>query len=183
MSWNPFETNHLIMNLDGNEFIKIGYLFGVSFENDSRCTISGDIDNDGLTDLIFSTTRHHSYFIDGKFPDESVYVFKNEIESAKSNNWLGISLKQGKNGFHPIGSNISVMMENGKKYKKSMINGDSIRSVHSMKKIFGLGEQSNIKYVEVQWPNGILERIGNPSANKYFSFPSDSATITKLNRR
>ena len=75
------------------------------------------------------------------------------------------------------------MMENGKKYKKSVINGDSFRSIHSMKKIFGLGEQSKIKYVEVKWPNGILERIENPSANRYFSFPSDSATMTELSLR
>ena len=183
MSWNPFETNHLIMNLNGREFIKIGYLFGVSLENDSRCTISGDIDNDGLTDLIFSTTRHHSYFIDGKFPDESVYVFRNEIESAKSNNWIGVILKQEKSGFHPIGTSISVIMKNGKKYEKSMINGDSFRSIHSTKKIFGLGEQSKIKYVEVQWPNGILERVENPDANRYLSFPSNSSTMTEVSLR
>ena len=40
MSWNPFETNHLIMNLNGNDFIKIGYLYDVALENDSRCTIA-----------------------------------------------------------------------------------------------------------------------------------------------
>ena len=61
ISWNPFETNHLVMNLDGKNFIKIGYLLGVSMENDSRCVVSEDIDNDGMTDLIVSTTRHHSY--------------------------------------------------------------------------------------------------------------------------
>ena len=43
MSWNPFETNHLIMNLNGKDFIKIGYLYDVALENDSRCTISDDI--------------------------------------------------------------------------------------------------------------------------------------------
>ena len=183
MSWNPFETNHLIMNLNGNDFIKIGYLYDVALENDSRCTISDDINNDGLTDIIVSTTRHHSYFVDGKFPDESIYIFKNEIESAKKNNWVGIILKTEVPGFHQIGTTIHIKMANGIHLEKSMINGDSFRSIHPMKKTFGLGSLSKIESIEVKWPNGIKEEILNPIANKYYSFPSELASKKELSLR
>ena len=183
MSWNPFETNHLIMNLDGNDFIKIGYLYDVALENDSRCTISDDIDNDGLTDLIVSTTRHHSYFVDGKFPDESIYVFKNEIKSARKNNWVGIILKTQVPGYHQIGAKVHIKMENGIHLAKSMINGDSFRSIHPMKKTFGLGSLSKIESIEVEWPNGISEEIQNPVANKYYSFPSELTAKKELSLR
>ena len=183
MSWNPFETNHLIMNLNGNDFIKIGYLYDVALENDSRCTISDDIDNDGLTDIIVSTTRHHSYFVDGKFPDESIYIFKNEIESARKNNWVGIILKTEVPGFHQIGSTIHIKMANGIHIERSMINGDSFRSIHPMKKTFGLGSLSKIESIEVKWPNGIIEEIKNPIANKYYSFPSELTSKKELSLR
>ena len=183
MSWNPFETNHLIMNLNGNDFIKIGYLYDVALENDSRCTISDDIDNDGLTDIIVSTTRHHSYFVDGKFPDESIYIFKNEIESARKNNWVGIILKTEVPGFHQIGTTIHIKMTNGIHIERSMINGDSFRSIHPMKKTFGLGSLSKIESIEVKWPNGIKEEIRNPIANKYYSFPSEITSKKELSLR
>ena len=183
MSWNPFETNHLIMNLNGNDFIKIGYLYDVALENDSRCTISDDIDNDGLTDIIVSTTRHHSYFVDGKFPDESIYIFKNEIESARKNNWVGIILKTEVPDFHQIGTTIHIKMANGIHIEKSMINGDSFRSIHPMKKTFGLGSLSKIESIEVKWPNGIKEEIRNPIANKYYSFPSQVTSNKELSLR
>jgi len=183
MSWNPFETNHLIMNLGGKDFINIGYLYGVALENDSRCVISGDIDNDGMTDLVVSTTRHHSYFVDGKFPDESVYIFKNKIKSAENNNWLGVILKSKKGGYHPVGATISLITTGGKTFKRSLINGDSFRSIHPTRATFGLGNQIKIKYVEVKWPNGILERLDNPIANKYYSFPSKDSFKTELSLR
>ena len=40
-----------------------------------------------------------------------------------------------------------------------MINGDSFRSIHPMKKTFGLGSLSKIESIEVKWPNGIKEEI------------------------
>ena len=183
ISWNPFETNHLIMNLNGNEFIKIGYLYGVALENDSRSTISADIDNDGLTDLIVLTTRHHSYFVDGKFPDESVYIFKNKINSSKDNNWIGVNLKSEINGFHPIGVKIFVAIENGKILKKSIINGDSFRSIHPTKTIFGLGKDNNVQYIEIKWPNGIIEKLNRPALDNYYTFPSNKSLKTKLSSR
>lgn len=183
MSWNPFETNHLIMNLGGKEFINIGYLYGVSLENDSRCVISGDIDNDGMTDLVVSTTRHHSYFVDGEFPDESVYIYKNKIKSSKNNNWLGVILKSEKEGYHPVGAIISLITTDGKTFKRSLINGDSFRSIHPTRAIFGLGTQIKIKYVEIKWPNGILEKLDNPIPNKYYSFPSKDSFKTELSLR
>ena len=183
MSWNPFETNHLILNLNGNDFMKIGYLYDVALENDSRCTISDDINNDGLTDIIVSTTRHHSYFVDGKFPDESIYIFKNEIESAKENNWVGVILKPNIPSFHQVGTKIIITMKDGSTYKKSIINGDSFRSIHPMKKTFGLGDDSNIESIEVRWSNSIMEKISNPKTNKYYSFPLESTSDTKLSYR
>ena len=171
------------MNLNGTEFIKIGYLYGVALENDSRSTISADIDNDGLTDLIVLTTRHHSYFVDGKFPDESVYVFKNKIKSSKDNNWIGVNLKSEIDGFHPIGVKIFVAIENGKIFKKSIINGDSFRSIHPTKTVFGLGKDNKVKYIEIKWPNGIIETLNKPAPDNYYTFPSNNSLKTKLSSR
>ena len=180
ISWNPFETNHLVMNLDGKNFIKIGYLLGVSLENDSRCVVSEDIDNDGMTDLIVSTTRHHSYFIDGKFPDESVYIFKNKVKSALKNHWLGVILYPKAGGFNQAGATIIVTTESNKKYTKSLINGDSFRSIHSNKVIFGLGGVDTVKQIEIIWPNGEKETRRNPKIDNYYVFPISYESENKL---
>ena len=74
-------------------------------------------------------------------------------------------------------------MANGTHFKKSMINGDSFRSIHPMKKTFGLGDFSKIESIEIKWPNGIKEEIRNPIANKYYSFPSEITSKKELSLR
>lgn len=180
MSWNPFESNHLIMNLNGENFIKIGYLLGVSLEKDSRCVVSEDIDNDGLTDLIVSTTRHHSYFIDGKFPDESIFVFKNKIQSAKENHWLGVILSSKISGFNQVGTVVCIKTKSNENYCRSIIDGNSFRSIHSNKIVFGLGKKDNIEKLEVNWPNGEKEIIIDPEIDKYHSFPLNQPAENRL---
>ena len=52
-----------------------------------------------------------------------------------------------------------------------------------MKKTFGLGDDSNIESIEVRWSNSIMEKISNPKTNKYYSFPLESTSDTKLSYR
>ena len=183
ISWNPFETNHLIMNINGKDFLKIGFLLGVALENDSRSIVSEDINNDGMVDLVVSTTRHHSYFIDGKFPDESIYIFKNNVKSATSNHWLGVILYPKAGGFHQAGTRITVSTTDNKNYSKTLLNGDSFRSLHSNKIHFGLGDSGTIKQLQVTWPNGTTETLENPETNNYYIFPLSTEHHQKLSLR
>ena len=48
ISWNGYEHNAMLLNLDGQAFANAAYLLGVGFEFDSRAVVSNDLDGDGV---------------------------------------------------------------------------------------------------------------------------------------
>lgn len=52
ISWNGYEHNRLYMNLDGKDFLGVGFPMGVAYEFDSRCVVTPDLDADGRPDLL-----------------------------------------------------------------------------------------------------------------------------------
>jgi hypothetical protein len=61
-----------------------------------------------------------------------------------------------------------------------LINGDSFRSIHSNKVIFGLGGVDTVKQIEIIWPNGEKETRKNPKINNYYVFPISYESENKL---
>ena len=166
ISWNGYEHNALLMNLNGAGFENVGFLMNCAFEFDSRTAISGDLDVDGNVDLIVERkdrdNRRQLYFVKNNWPS--------------NNHWIGVQLEPVAGmKTSPMGAKVIVTMADGRKLLQHCAAGHSVWAQHLDWIHFGTGGQSQVKQIEVRWPGGFVTRIANPEIDKYHVVkPSES---------
>jgi enediyne biosynthesis protein E4 len=164
ISWNGFEHNKLLMNIDNKRFENIAHVMGVAFEYDGRSVIGADIDNDGATDLI--VTQFTNQGTKGNL--FTLHVYRNMLKS--KNNWIGVRLQARKDSPSPLGAIVTVKA-GGSTYTKPIITGDSFSSQHPPTIHFGLGKQTKVTSIKIRWPNHKTITIDNPKPNQYHTPP------------
>jgi len=164
ISWNGYEHKVLFMNNGGTDFINIAYLMGAAFEYDGRAVVTDDLDGDGRVDLL--TVEFKTQGLDKN--SYTVHVYSNQLEQA--GHWIGVHLQAGP-GFSPIGATIKLTSEKGIQMTR-LVTGDSFSSQHPASAHFGLGQSKKIAAMEIQWPNGVVQRIENPKIDQYLEVKS-----------
>ena len=159
ISWNGYEHKVLLMNRGEQGFINIAYLMGVAFEYDGRAVVADDLDADGRVDLL--TVEFKTEGLDQN--RYILHVYQNNLEQA--GHWIGIRLKD-RAGLSPIGATVRVMTDKGLQMTR-LVTGDSFSSQHPATAHFGLGNTMQVAAIEVQWPNGITQRMDNPGIDRY----------------
>ncbi|MDG2253378.1 MAG: CRTAC1 family protein [Opitutaceae bacterium] len=157
MGWNPYEKDHLYLNLSGEGFINVAYLFGVSNGGDGRAVIGEDFDNDGRVDLLLVEQ-------DSINASERVYIYENRLPSA-GRNWIGFDLMSSK-GKAFIGTRIRII---GDEYETERVYtlGEAYSGQTPSKIHFGLGDAKTIITAEVIWPDGSKTVLPEPEPNLY----------------
>ncbi len=158
ISWNGYEHNALLMNLNGTGFENVGFLMNCSFEFDSRTAISGDLDADGNVDLIVErkgrNDRRYLYFVKNAWPTD--------------NHWIGVQLEPAIGvDTSPLGAKVIVTLADGRKLLQHCVAGHSVWAQHLDWIHFGTGSQNKVKQIEVRWPGGIVTKLANPAIDKY----------------
>ncbi len=127
----------------------------MGFENDmarSYGNAIGDINNDGLPDIVVVNTN-----------DEPIDLWKNTTST--SNNWLKIKLQGTVSNRMGIGSYIKVGIDSQTYYRYTLC-GEGFISQNSSSEFVGLGQASSVDYIEVTWLSGIVDRFENINANQ-----------------
>jgi len=165
ISWNGFEHNKLLMNLEGKDFIDIGFLMDVGFEFDSRNIVTADLDLDGRMDLLVveSTQSNTSR---GQLPIDYLHILKNQLRT--NNHWIGVLLKSNIPGVSPIGAKVIIHGSFGTR-ERYIVTGDTYYAQHPSSAHFGLGDIDKIEKIEVLWINGKVSRIPNPQVDRYYT--------------
>ncbi|MEM9659402.1 MAG: CRTAC1 family protein, partial [Planctomycetota bacterium] len=158
ISWNGFEHNALLQNLGGEAFANVGFLLGVGFEYDSRAVVGGDLDGDGLPDLMVA-----EYQFAGRGFLMKLHVYRNTLET--QNHWLGVRLEEpapgGLNGT-------KVRLQTGDRQQvRQLVTGDSFMSQHANAVHFGLGSQTTVDRVTIEWPDGSTFELTEPKIDRY----------------
>ena len=81
-SWDGHQTNQLLMNLGGRNFVNVAFLMGLSDSFDSRSAVSGDLDRDGRVDLVVVEDRG--------LRGQRLHICRNRLET--ENYWVGVRL-------------------------------------------------------------------------------------------
>lgn len=124
------------------------------FENDNKISFAnalGDIDNDGLADIIVMN--------DTDLP----FLWKNK--SVGANNWLKAKLQGTQSNRDGIGSTIEIS-SNGKKQYRYTLCGEGYLGQNSSYEFFGLQDAINIDYIKVTWLSGTVDIINNVQPNQ-----------------
>lgn len=112
----------------------------------------GDYNNDGVMDIISNNSEN-------QLP--SLW----ENNAVVNNNYLAISLEGVTSNRDGVGSKIEISVNGVKQYR--YVNcGEGYLSQNSFIEIFGIGNNTTVDYVKVDWLSGITDRILNVSANQ-----------------
>jgi hypothetical protein len=155
-SWDGYQKNHLLMNLDGEGFIDIAFLLGIADQFDSRSAISADLDRDGRVDLLVTENLGAE--------GEKLHIYRNRLDT--KNAWIGVDLAEQEVGPSPIGAAVTVTTAT-RKHVGRVVTGDSLMGQHAMTLHFGLGDETDVESIEVRWPNGATRTMRAPEVNRY----------------
>jgi hypothetical protein len=114
----------------------------------------GDFNNDGAVDVLIAVN------------DGAPVLLKNN--AGKENHWLGLRLIGKKANIDAIGARIS-WQAGGLKRHRSIVGGGSYLSAHDPRVLLGIGGQTKIEWLEIQWPepSGRVERFTSLPIDRY----------------
>ncbi|SDS53644.1 Por secretion system C-terminal sorting domain-containing protein [Formosa sp. Hel1_31_208] len=142
-----------------------------SFPNDTRSSYSnaiGDIDNDGLIDLV----------VTNRF-DEDIFLWKNTSVLSNSN-WIKLKLVGTTSNRDGVGTRIEISVNGEKQYRYSHC-GEGYLSQNSKLKHIGLGDHTVIDYVKLTWLSGVEDIIYNVPVNQVLTVTEGSNTLGLTN--
>ncbi len=166
ISWNGYEHNALLMNLGGTDYVNVGFLMDVSYEFDSRCTVSGDLDSDGRVDLIVEhkdlrSDKSNLHFVRNQWPG--------------TNHWIGVHLRQNSPSPAPWGAKVILTLADGRKLLQHNLSGHSVWAQHACSVHFGLGQSDRVQRIEVLWPDGSASQLSEPAVDQYHTVEPPAA--------
>jgi len=146
------EPPHLFRNLGGGKFQEVTDSVGTDFASPkvARGAAYADLDNDGALDVLITTNGGRAW------------LFHNE---GGMNHSLRIKLKGTKSNRDGIGAVVRVTA--GKNQQWQMLrSGSSYLSQSELVLTFGLGGETRVDALEIDWPSGQVEKLSNVNAGQ-----------------
>lgn len=137
----------------GNETFSIPTTAGFAGDNrESYSNAVGDINNDGLVDIVVNNGG-----------DGDVFIWKNQ--SITTNNWIKVNLEGVLSNRDGVGSVIEISTNGNKQYRYTHC-GEGYMSQNSSTESFGIGSATVVDYIKVTWLSGTIDILNNVSANQ-----------------
>lgn len=158
---NPYlkyKQTPLLMLNTGKGFVNVSGTAGPAFSNvlAGRGAAFGDLNNDGLTDVVIATL------------DDAPVVLRNDgARNGAKNHWLGLSLVGSKSNRNGIGARITITDSAGKKKIFDANTAGSYLASNDPRIIVGLGPAGGVRRVEVTWPSGMVQVVTEPQLDRY----------------
>ena len=146
------EPPHLFRNLGGGKFQEVTQQVGAAFASPkvARGAAYGDFNNDGALDILITTNGGRAW------------LFENE---GGTNHSLRLKLQGTKSNRDGIGAVVRV--QSGKDKQWQMLrSGSSYLSQSELVLTFGLGSQTRVDAIEVQWPSGQVDKLPGVTADQ-----------------
>jgi ASPIC and UnbV/FG-GAP-like repeat/Secretion system C-terminal sorting domain/SprB repeat len=158
--------NQFLKN-DSGTFVNMTLAAGLDeFSGWSRSNAIGDLDNDGYADIAVLKND----------PDYSILLQNNEID----NNWLKVNLAGTESNRFGVGSWISC-------YAGELVNtrftylGESYLGQNSFTEFFGLGSNTIVDSLKVEWPSGIVDVWYNILPNQNLHLVEGNSQSVSIN--
>ena len=160
----------LFRNLKGKKFelVPAATGSGLAVLQSSRGAAVGDLDNDGRIDIVINNL------------DGPPTVLHNVTQP--SGNWLTLRLVGGlKSPRDAIGAKV-YLTAGGIRQREDVISGGGYLSQNDMRLHFGLGTQTHVEKLEVEWPDGEKETVTVPGINRILTIAEGRGVVEQKPR-
>ena len=124
----------------------------------------GDLDNDGRWDAVVTAN------------DGPVRILHNETSG--NNHWLALKLIGHKSNRDAIGAVVKLVTANGLQYSTVTMTSSYLSS--SDKRVhFGIGKEAVARTIEIRWPSGITQTLGDVRADQLLQVDEPLASLSQ----
>ena len=144
----------LYHNAGGGRFEDVSAQAGADFARPgvARGAAYADYDRDGDLDLL--VTNNHG----------PARLLRNDVGTRQ--HWISIRTRGAASNRDGIGAVVRVESASGKQWN-TVRSGSSYLSQSDLALTFGLGADSTVRTIEVEWPSGAKDRIANVGADQF----------------
>lgn len=146
----------LFRNLGQRKFADVSGSVGPDFHRPivARGAAYADIDHDGDLDILISTNNGPAYLL--------------RNDGGNRNNWICIRTVGTKSNRDGIGAVVRVESSSGKQW--GMIrSGSSYCSQSDLPLTFGLGKDTKVNGIDIEWPSGTKQHLANVAVNQFIT--------------
>ncbi|MBY0373638.1 MAG: CRTAC1 family protein, partial [Bryobacteraceae bacterium] len=153
-------------NLGKRKFANVTPDLGADFNRPivGRGAIYGDIDHDGDLDVLF-TSNHGPAFL-----------YRND--GGNRNQWLQVRTVGSKSNRDGIGAVVRVESASGRQ-SQMVRSGSSYCSQSDLALTFGLGKDTKVTSLEIDWPSGAKQQIRNLDAGEMLTIDESRGIVNR----
>jgi hypothetical protein len=156
----------LFRNLGSGQFENASASVGESFERPivARGAAYADIDRDGDLDLVITTN------------DGPAYLYRNDL--GNGHHWIHVRTVGARSNRDGIGAVVRIESRSGKQWNM-VRSGSSYCSQSDLALTFGLGADTLVSSLEVEWPSGAKQKFTNLPANQFVTIDEAQGIVQK----
>jgi enediyne biosynthesis protein E4 len=146
----------LFRNLGQRRFENVSAAMGPEFNRPivARGAAYADYDHDGDLDVIISTNNGPAY------------LFRND--GGNRNHWLNVRLIGTRSNRSAIGAVVRIESASGKQWNM-VRSGSSYCSQSDLALTFGVGQDTKVTQLQIEWPSGTKQQLSNISVNQFLT--------------
>ena len=163
---SPFNSSMFFRNIGNETFVTstTNFYGFVDDDKESYSNATGDVDNDGLLDIIVNNSNN-----------QKVDFWKNNTSTV--NNWLKINLEGTSSNKDGVGSVIEISVNGNTQYSYAVC-GEGYLSQSSFTETLGIGNNLVVDYVKIKWLSGVEDILFNVNANQILNIVEGSTSTT-----
>lgn len=158
--------NYMYHNQEGKEFADKAKPWGLAMNSNSNGACYVDLDLDGDLDLVVNNIN------------QNAFVFRNETRERKRNNYLQVKLEGDGMNSQGIGAKVSLISQGQRQVLEQYLSRGYLSSMPAVLH-FGLGSQTAIDSLIIEWPSGKVQSLQGVQANQIIMLKENDANEQK----
>ncbi len=156
----------LFHNVGGKKFENVSTKVGDAFTLPmvARGVIYSDIDHDGDLDVLFSVNSGPAKLL--------------RNDGGNKNHWISIRTVGTKSNRDGIGAVVRIESASGKQWS-AVRSGSTYASQSDLALTFGLGPDTTVKTIQVEWPSGAKQSFPGIQANQFLTIDETKGIVAK----